>query len=55
VNAFQDTANFVRSTAHGVERIPEAFLISPDRRLRAVRIPIDKIGDVVAEALKKTP
>ena len=32
-----------------------AFLIGPDRRLRAVRIPIDGLADAVAEELKKTP
>ncbi len=55
VNAFQEDSHFVSSKAYGVERLPEAFLIGPDRRLRAVRIPIDKLGDAVAEALKKTP
>ncbi len=54
VNAFLDTANFDSAKAYGVERVPEAFLIGPDRRLRAVKIPVDKMGEVVAEALKKT-
>ena len=54
VNVFQNDANFVSSQAYGVKRLPEAFLIGPDRKLRAVRIPVDKLGDVVAEELKET-
>jgi alkyl hydroperoxide reductase subunit AhpC len=55
VNTFQDGSDFVSSKAYGVERLPETFLIGPDGRLLAVRIPADKLGDVVAEALKKAP
>lgn len=55
VNTFQDDTHFVTSTAYGVERLPEAFLIGPDRKIRAVRIPVEKLSDVVAEALKGTP
>jgi hypothetical protein len=54
VNTFQGGSDFVSTKAYGVERLPAAFLIGPDRRLLAVRIPIDKLGEVVAEALKKT-
>ncbi len=55
VNAAQDGSNFVSSEAYGVERLPAAFLIGPDGRLRAIRIPVDKMGAVVAEALKEAP
>jgi hypothetical protein len=55
VNTFQDDSHFVSSAAYGVERLPGAFLIGPDRRLRAVRIPVDTLGGVVAEALKTAP
>jgi alkyl hydroperoxide reductase subunit AhpC len=55
VNAFQETANFSTTKAYGVKRVPEAFLIGPDRRLRAIKIPTDKMGAVVAEALKDAP
>jgi hypothetical protein len=43
----------VSSAAYGVDRLPGAFLIGPDRRLRAIRIPVVKLGEVVAEALEE--
>ncbi len=55
MNTIQDDAHFASSAAYGVERLPGAFLIGPDRRLRAVHIPVDKLGEVVAEALKEAP
>jgi len=45
-------AIFVR-VSYGVRLRPEAYLIGPDRRLRAVRIPVDKLREVVATALPK--
>lgn len=54
VNTFQGGSDFVSTKAYGVERLPEAFLIGPDRRFLAVRIPVDELGKVIAEALKKT-
>jgi hypothetical protein len=55
VNAFQNDAHFVTTRAYGVDHLPEAFLIAPDRRLKAVRIPVDKLNEVVGKTLKKTP
>jgi hypothetical protein len=52
VNVFQDDGHVATSRMYGVERTPEAFLISPDRRIRAARIPIDKLGEVIADELK---
>lgn len=53
LNAIQDDSHFVSSRAYGVGRLPEAFLIGPDRRLVAVRIPVNDLGTVVAGALSK--
>lgn len=54
VNTIQGGSDFVSSKAYGVERLPEAFLIGPDRRLVAVRIALDRLGEVVAEELLKS-
>ncbi len=53
VNTFQGGSDFVSQEAYGVKHLPEAFLIDPDGRLRAVRIPNDKLGEVVAGELKR--
>ncbi len=54
LNAMLDDSNFSSTDAYGVSRPPEAFLIGPDKRLRAVRIPGDQLRDVVAKALKES-
>jgi hypothetical protein len=53
VNAMQDDSNFNSADAYRVKRLPEAYLIGPDKRLRAVRIPVDKLREVVRTALQK--
>jgi hypothetical protein len=53
VNTLQEESHFVSSKAYGVGSGPEAFLIGPDRRLLAARIPVEKLREVVARALKK--
>ena len=51
VNAAQEVSNVKSTAAYGVGRLPEAFLIGPDKRLRAIRIPVDEMKAVVAKAL----
>jgi len=55
VNALQDDSNFNSAEAYGVKLHPEAYLIGPDQRLRAVRISVDKLREVVRTALQKKP
>ena len=54
-NASQAASPFVSTDAYEVTRLPAAFLIGPDRRLRALWIPTDRLRDVVARALKGAP
>jgi hypothetical protein len=55
LNAGEEIGDSLSSDAYGVRRLPEAFLIGPDKRLRAVRIPVDKLREVVKAALEKAP
>ena len=36
------------------DRVPEAFLVGADRRLRAVRIPVERLSEAVEEARRAT-
>jgi len=51
LNAMQDDSNFNSADAYGAKRLPEAYLIGPDKRLRSMRIPVDKLREVVRTAL----